>query len=162
MDGNKIEVIDSTLPEAAALAERAFELLDIGWVQGQFFSSDGGVVPTFCIEGAIALAERELHGFLAHRAVAVTGPADVLRKFIMDEALSQQGEKFISVPAFNDRSGRSKDEVLSVVRSAADRLWRLAVDTDGIDFGATAADMSKYSDDVTEERAQQYLHAALA
>ncbi len=157
----KIEVVDSYAALAAAMGERAHELLADGWVQGRFIVTDEDMPVTFCIEGAIALAWQEITAAAANRVTAPGFEAEMLRVFILDEAKAQYSHDGGSIPSFNDRTGRTQDEVLSVVRKATDRLWDLSLD-DGIPLGQ-AVDLSAYTDvDVAEEGAQQFLHAALA
>lgn len=161
-DEKKMKAADSTLGLAAAVADRACELIQEGWVKGAMHTKVDGAPVQFCIHGAIDLAMEEIFG---HKRLGAE--AEVLATaFIVDEAQTQYGFKGswkqggIPAAGFNDVAERKHQDVLNVMGAAAERLWDLALERElAQDSGWTP---SQWADvDVNSEDAQQFLHATL-
>lgn len=156
---------DSTLALAAAVAERACDLIQEGWVKGRMSTSVDGVPVQFCVHGAIDLAMAEIFG--SKRAGA---EAEVIATaFIVDEAQTQYNFKGswksggIPAAGFNDAASTKHQDVLNVMEAATERLWGLALEEE---FPALKENKhwapSQWAEvDVNSEDAQQFLYATL-
>lgn len=146
---------ETTLALAASVAERAHELLRDGWVQGKLRERHDS---RFCVHGAVYCALEEVFGAenvsrQTHTdglRMSVPGPSRrveaVVTAFLVQEAESQYG--FVptgmtdGIARFNDADGRTLEEVLSVVRASADRLWGL-LEPEAPTYGWEDADESR-------------------
>ena len=162
MSDENMKKADGTLGLAAAVTDRACELIKEGWVKGRMHTKVDGAPVQFCIHGALDLALEEIFG-----DKRLGAEAEVLATaFIVDEANTQYnyGRKVtgpgIPASSFNDASERKHEEVLNVLSAASQRLWDLSLEqTSAVDSGW---EPSKWADvDVNSEEAQQYLHASL-
>jgi hypothetical protein len=156
---NKLTADDTVLGLAAAVCERATELITDGWTKGRMRSGEGGV-QSFCIHGAIELAMEETFGV---RNLDQTVQRDVeylAVAFICDEAFGTIRGKSSGIPAasFNDASQRKHQEVIDVMGRATTRLWGVTFDT-----AVTPDKPFEFSQwaDVEEAQAKQYLYATL-
>lgn len=165
MSDDKMKAADSTLGLAAAVTERACELIQEGWVKGRMNTTVEGAPVQFCIHGALDLALEEIFG-----QKNLGAEAEVLATaFIVDEAQAQYGFKGswkqggIPAAGFNDSAERKHQDVLSVMTAAAERLWGLSLEAEFSDLKEnTHWTPSKWADvDVHSEDAQQFLHASL-
>jgi hypothetical protein len=97
-------VEEKTVTEADVLHRAADLLEEFGWCQGRMGSKQEGM---FCISGAVNEAVREL-GYNYTRL-----PSD---------PLYVSGTRFFggNGPRWNDEAGRTKEEVVSALRSAAE------------------------------------------
>lgn len=162
---DEMKKADSTLGLAAAVTERACELIKDGWVKGRMSTSVDGAPVQFCIHGALDLALEEIFG-----QKRLGAEAEVLATaFIVDEAQTQYSFKGswknggIPAAGFNDNAATKHQDVLTVMGAAAERLWGLALEEE---FGALRENPhwtpSKWADvDVESEDAKQLLYATL-
>src|SRR3990167_6672051 len=112
MDAQRRDKMDTVKTLAANVVDRARELIDDGWAKGRMH---GQVMEDFCILGALELASREL------LPTARTGRREVCR--VAEGAIRAVAGNITSIPGWNDAKERTKDEVLSVLRLASERLW---------------------------------------
>lgn len=160
---DEMKKADSTLGLAAAVTERACELIQDGWVKGRMSTSVDGAPVQFCIHGALDLALQEVFG-----DKRLGAEAEVLAvAFIVDEAQSQYNFKgswkHAGIPAagFNDSAATKHQDVLNVMGAAAKRLWDLSLESESTT--TTTWTPSKWADtDVNSEEAQQFLYASLS
>jgi hypothetical protein len=162
---DEMKKADSTLGLAAAVTERACELIKDGWVKGRMHTAVDGAPVQFCIHGALDLALEEIFG-----QKTLGAEAEVLATaFIVDEAQTQYNFKGswknggIPAAGFNDSAATKHQDVLSVMTAAAERLWGLALEQE---FSSLSENPhwapSKWADvDVQSEDAQQLLYATL-
>lgn len=157
MSNNKLTADDTILGLAAAVTDRACELLTEGWTKGKMRSGAGGV-QSFCIHGAIELAMEETFGQRDLRQDIQRDVEQVSVAFICDEAFGSMKRATAGIPAasFNDAAATRHQEVIDVMDRATSRLWSVTFDSEGKDF-----EYSKWAD-VDEAQAEQYLHASLA
>ncbi len=164
----KLNIEDAALAVAASITERAHDLIQDGWVKGRMYTKEDGAPVAFCILGALELAMQETFGsqpnWMSHPAV------ELAAAFIMDEAAGQYKHRHWNetsqrvaspgmIPGFNDPAERQLEQVLSVMREAARRLWDLSVEREQV---APAFEFSRWADvGVTEEASRDYLHAVL-
>lgn len=165
MHDTKIDGDTATLALAAAICDRAAELIDDGWVKGALKTHvEGTRVPhKFCILGAIDQAMEEIYGLHGSHNAA----REVAQAFILDEALAQFRHNHGSIPGFNDAGNRRQGDVVSVVSKAGARLWDLSLELheDGRSSSSTIdyVDLTQYADmGVDGEATHNYLHAVLA
>ena len=92
---------------ADVLREAAQIIADQGWAQGQWLDGSGPV----CMDGALGLAER---------GRAIGGASAPLYDFVW-QALGE------SPIGFNDLPGRTAEEVINALRTAADAAEREAL-----------------------------------
>lgn len=159
---DEMKKADGTLALAAAVADRACDLIRDGWVKGRMNTKVDGTPVQFCVHGALDLALEEIFG-----QKQLGAEAEVLATaFIVEEAQNQYNFKGswknAGIPAagFNDSSERKHSDVLSVMTAAAERLWNLALDQEAA--GADEWAPSKWAEvDVQSEDAQQFLYATL-
>lgn len=155
----KLTATDTILGLAAAVCDRATELITDGWTKGRMRSGEGGV-QSFCIHGAIELAMEETFGRRDLTQEVQRDVEQVAVAFICDEAFGSIRGKEAGIPAaaFNDASQRRHDEVVGVMSRATSRLWGVTFDTN-----YTLEKPFEFSQwaDVEEAQAQQFLHATL-
>lgn len=152
-----ISVENASYALAASIVDRSHDLIEDGWVKGRLSTSIGGALRRFCILGAMQLAVEEVFGTDRYASVQAY---DLAQAFILDEAANQYNYRSSSIPGFNDPANRTHDQVLSVLKSAAQRLWDLSLEVE--DIGG-AVDLSRYiTEEVDTEHAKVYLNAVLA
>lgn len=123
-------VQDATVMLAAALVERSADLIRDGWVQGRLYTMVDGKTPVaFCILGALEEAMNELMPSANFAPEARREVHDMAAAFILDEVEEQTRVKTSSIPGWNDNGQRTQDEVVSVMESAASRLWDISLDS---------------------------------
>lgn len=134
---------DSALVLAASAVSRARELLEDGWVQNDLRTEHDA---SFCIHGALHLAIEEIFGltnecgrvnicggYAATRtgrspveaiatAYIVNAAADL---FGYDRESWKQGK--LGAAQFNDEPVRKLEDIISVMGTAAERLWEVAM-----------------------------------
>lgn len=144
---------DANLILAASCIERASDLIQDGWVRGRFYTTVAGAPVSFCILGALEVAFQELGNLHKDHQREILS---ICQSFILDEVDEQFRYKTCSIPSFNDSKARSVDDVTSVLRAAAKRVWDVAMESD-----ETLVDLTQYVKPQSEEQ-KQYLHAVLA
>jgi len=151
---------DTVLGLAAAVCDRATELITDGWTKGAMFRSSGGAPVAFCIHGAIELAMEEIFGARDLRQDVQRDVEQVAVAFICDEAFGTIRGKAVGIPAaaFNDASERRHQEVIDVMDRATRRLWGVTLDAED---SAQPFEFSQWTS-LDETQAGQYLYASLA
>lgn len=150
---------DTILGLAAAVCDRATELITDGWTKGAMMRKSGGAPVSFCIHGAIELSMEETFGQRDLHQDVQRDVEQVAVAFICDSAFGTIRGMGAGIPAakFNDASQRRHQEVIDVMEQATKRLW-------GVTFDMVEAvqpfQYSKWAD-VEESAAQQYLYASL-
>lgn len=157
-----IDVSDATFALAAGVVERAHDLIDDGWVKGKLYDSRSQ--PTrFCILGALQLAAEEviMQGIPMKKSrrdehhemyMAVKELVGLCSAIIADAAgMGLNG----SPPTFNDAPNRKQAEVLAVMRSAAETLWDISLNTE------REIDMSSMLNTGTSENVKSFLEMEL-
>lgn len=159
---DEMKKADSTLALAAAVTERACDLIQEGWVKGRMSTSVDGAPVQFCVHGALDLALEEIFG---HKRLGAEAEV-IATAFIVDEAQAQYDFKGswkqggIPAAGFNDSSATKHQDVLNVMGAAAERLWDLAIEQEL--KGSKTWVPSQWADaDVQSEDAQQFLYATL-
>lgn len=150
---------DTVLGLAAAVCDRATELITDGWTKGAMSRSRGGAPVSFCIHGAIELAMEETFGSRDHRVGIQQDVEQVAVAFICDEAFGTMKRASAGIPAasFNDASERKHQEVIDVMTRATSRLWGVTFDTEAME---QPFQFSQWAN-VEEAQAKQYLYATL-
>ena len=168
----------ATLAMAASIVDRAYDLIQDGWVQGRLYTSVEGSNATkeYCIHGAINLAIEEMFGngqSVGRTHVDGTRmlnrPAsdinDVAVAFIIDEAVTHYNYKgggtFLGAAGFNDAPNRKLDDVLKVLSGASKRLWDLSLLNEASE---DHFEFSKWADNeiVDDQVALNYLYATIS
>lgn len=163
-DDKKTKAADMTLGLAAAVTDRACELIRDGWVKGRMKTTLDGAPVQFCIHGALDLALEEVFG-----NKQLGAEAEVLATaFIVDEAQTQYNFKGswksggIPAAGFNDSRERKHEDVLNVMSAASQRLWDLSLEAEEKGQTGGAWVPSQWAEtDVKSEDAQQFLFATL-
>jgi hypothetical protein len=157
---SKLTADDTVLGLAAAVCDRATELLTDGWTKGAMSRSSGGAPVAFCIHGAIELAMEETFGVRDLRQAVQQDVEQVAVAFICDEAFGTIKGKGAGIPAaaFNDASERRHQEVIDVMSRATTRLWGVTFDT-----AVTQEKPFEFSQwaDLEEAQAKQFLYQTL-
>jgi hypothetical protein len=150
---------DTVLGLAAAVCDRATELITDGWTKGSMMRKSGGAPVSFCIHGAIELAMEETFGSRDLRQSVQQDVEQLAVAFVCDEAFGTIRGKGAGIPAaaFNDAGNRRHQEVIDVMRRATDRLWAVTFD---VEVTAKPFEFSQWAD-VEETQAKQYLYATL-
>ena len=155
---SKLTADDTVLGLAAAVTDRACELLTEGWTKGRMRSGAGGV-QSFCIHGALNLAMEETFGTHDTRQQVQRDVQEVAVAFICDEAFGHiRNLSGIPAAAYNDAPNRKHQEVIDVMERATQRLWSVTFDTEAL---GQSYEYSKWAN-VEETTATQYLNASLA
>ncbi len=162
----KMDIGTAALALAAGICERAADLLDSGWVQGTLYTyvKDGkkrtDIPEKFCVLGALSVAFEEIFGSQQrhHKNAAM----ELAQAVIIDEMYESRGKNLTngSIPAFNDRKGRTQEEVVGVMERAAARLWNLSVVNE--DVGYTWAPSEWAASEEGEAVGKQFLSVVLA
>lgn len=157
-----MDIGTATIALAASVCDRTHDLIQDGWVQGRMSGGWKGV-QTFCILGAIDMALAELFPDKNERA-ASKEIGDVVRTFILDEALAQFKYRGGSIPGFNDPKERGREHVLTVLDKAARRLWDLSVEQKELrdETSWTPSQWAEVDPALAEQYQSQYLNAVLA
>lgn len=155
----KLTADDTVLGLAAAVTDRACELITEGWTKGRMRSGAGGV-QSFCIHGALELAMEETFGTRDLSQHVQKDVEQVAVAFICDEAFGTIRGHGAGIPAaaYNDNPQRRHQEVIGVMERATQRLWSVTFDAND---SMQPFQYSKWAD-VDEAQASQYLHASLA
>lgn len=150
---------DTVLGLAAAVCDRATELITDGWTKGAMFRKSGGAPVSFCIHGAIELAMEETFGVRDLRVGVQQDVEQIAVAFICDEAFGSLKHATAGIPAasFNDAGERRHQEVIDVMVRATNRLWAVTFDTE---VTAQPFQFSQWAN-VEETQAKQYLYATL-
>lgn len=156
---SKLTVDDVVLGLAAAVTNRACELITDGWTKGAMMRKAGGAPVSFCIHGALELAMEETFGYRDLRQDVQRDVEQVAVSFICDEAFGGRNQFVNGIPAaqYNDASERKHSEVIGVMERATKRLWDISFDTTTSGHGF---EYSKWAS-VDESVASQYLNASL-
>jgi hypothetical protein len=159
---DEMKKADLSLGLAAAITERACELIQDGWVKGRMKIEVDGAPVQFCIHGALNLAIKEIFG---DRRLGAE--AEVLAvAFIVDEAQSQYNfngswkDDGIPAAAFNDNPSTKHQDVLNIMSAAARRLWDLSLEQESA-VGDSWQPSRWVEADVESEEAKQFLYASL-
>lgn len=166
----KMEIDQATFGLAASMTDRAFDLIQDGWVKGTMRTVVDGAPDKFCILGALEEAFKEVFPGQSNNYYGNHPAVEMACAFIIDEAMTQyafrrgwSNGKVASpgeIPGFNDAGERQQEQVLSVLREAATRLWDISVANEPV---IPTFEFSKWADvGVTAEVQKQYLHAVLA
>ena len=161
-EDKKLKSDEAVLALAAAVTDRACELLTDGWSKGAMHRDSGGAQVSFCIHGALNLALDEVFGE-GRRLNVRQDVEDVSVAFICDEAFGKMHSHSGGIPgaAYNDAGQRKHDEVVGVMTRAKTRLWDLTVERDTWQSD-DAWVPSKWADvDTNSEQAQQFMHESL-
>ena len=158
----KLTADETVLGLAAAVNDRATELITEGWTKGKMRGGSGGV-QSFCIHGALNFALDEL--LPGRECDSVRAEVEqVAVAFICDEAFGSMKQGG-SIPAarFNDASERHHQEVIDVMERATQRLWSVTFDTASMPAGQVATPTYEFSQwaGVDEGEATKYLNVSL-
>jgi len=93
----------------------AYKRVEKGWTQGDWSTEGSDGKYYVCLEGA-------LFGYCNSNEHGLTDAQKGAREVVLQIIGERYGRQYHSIPAFNDSPGRTKDEVLEVIKLAIIRL----------------------------------------